>query len=113
MSKRDEAVVKVHPRYGEPFVQVAVTFRRIESGYTGQPRYEVLAEGERIGTVERGSITVERRSAGRRYVNSRHTSTPRYWFANGSHTLDYRTRGEAASAVVRDHLRSITPERED
>jgi hypothetical protein len=103
--------VRVQPEFGGPWVDAMVELRRVDDTHDGQPRYAVtlfddLLDGTVIGTVHRGTITVERKSKGQRYVNSRRTSAPRYWFANGDHRLDYTTRLRAVETVVRDHLRT-------
>lgn len=90
--------------FGQPFVNVDVEVRRIEDTHDGLPRYEVLRDGERIGTVFRRTITVERKTRGNRYVHHRHESPPNYWGAN-DYQMDYLTRARAVEEVVRDQLR--------
>lgn len=63
------------------------------------PTYEVLFDGERIGTVRRAMITRERRTGQNRYVDARWTSPG--WMASGRR-MDYDTRLRAVAEVIAD-----------
>jgi hypothetical protein len=86
---------------------VAVELVSAGDSWEGYPTYDLLVDGERIGSVRRTTITVERSSAGNRYVNSRHESKPRYWAidvpGHRDYGLTYDTRKAAVASAVEAH----------
>lgn len=77
------------------------------NSWEGYPEYDLLIDGERIGSVRKTTRTVEHRSAGNRYVNSRYESKPRYWAidvpGHRDYGLDYDTRKVAVAKAVEAH----------
>lgn len=68
------------------------------------PKYEVVLDGTVVGRVERGMLTRERRSAGRRYVNARWTSPGWRYYAGGDAWglgLECRSRRDGVANVLR------------
>lgn len=78
--------------------------RAVGVTYDDHPRYEVALDGTVIGHVEGYNPTFEKRSKGRRYVNSRWRSKRRYWrvIADGRAILhDVNTRKRAVEWLVK------------
>jgi hypothetical protein len=75
-----------------------------EYGYSG---YELFVDGEKIGSIEKESRTVEHRSAGNVYVNSRYETKARYWSirvpGHRDYGLNYDTRKVAVAKAVEAH----------
>lgn len=93
------------------------TLRKIEDGFDGQPRYEVVLDGEAIGKIVGYFPTFERRSKGRNYVNSRWRSKTRYWVADypgagNMYGLPCRTRKDAVHYVCSGHIANLDEQSE-
>ncbi|HEX8321603.1 hypothetical protein [Longimicrobium sp.] len=71
------------------------------------PRYQVRLDGETIGTVERALLTRERRTPGRRYVNSRWESPGWRYARTGSRSLECTSRRSGVVEVLHDFGRGL------
>jgi hypothetical protein len=69
------------------------------------PTYEVVLDGKVIGRVERGMLTRERRTPGKRYVNARWRSPGwRYYTGTGTawgRSLEATSRRDGVERILR------------
>lgn len=86
--------------------------RRVEDTHDGHPRYEVVWQGEVIGSVYGFNRTIEKDIPGKRYVAWRRKSRQRSWIADypsdkprNRYRYPYETRQRAVAAVLEAHLR--------
>lgn len=94
--------------------QVEVELRPAGTDYTDEPIFEVIFDGERLGTVRGFHPTWERRVRDVRFVNTRGTSKKRWWrVARGNDipthrtSADYETRKAAVADLVGWHLGKV------
>lgn len=65
-------------------------------------RYDVLVDGEVVGSVARETVTRERRTPGRRYVNARWTALGWFYYTTDSHrrSPERSSRADAVTQVL-------------